>query len=160
MIGEGWFFWIVIVAGQVFEPVSKKVKEKMHIKDGNFFWNAFQVARTFILVSIGNIAFRADSLAATFYMYKRAFVWNGIKEQLYAIKDVITDNFGIKALAVVCLIGLLQIICDFRQYAGKSNQELVSKRPLVVRWAVYYVSVFILFWFALDTTSEFVYFQF
>lgn len=26
MIGEGWFFWIVIVAGQVFEPVSKKSK--------------------------------------------------------------------------------------------------------------------------------------
>ena len=160
MIGEGWFFWVVIVAGQVFEPVSKKVKEKLHIKDENIIWNAFQIARTFLLVSIGNIAFRADSLAQTFYMYKRAFVWNGIGEQLRAIRKGVSGFGGIAALAIVCLIGLLQIICDFRQYAEKSNQVLVSKRPVVIRWAVYYAAVFILFYFSLETASEFVYFQF
>ena len=160
MIGEGWFFWIVIVAGQVFEPASKKVKDRLHIKEENFFWNAFQVARTFILVSIGNIAFRADSLTQTFYMYKRAFVWNGITEQLHGIRQGVAGFGGSETLIVVCLLGLLQIICDFRQYAGKNNQELVMKRPIVIRWIVYYASVFILFWFALDTASEFVYFQF
>ena len=160
MIGEGWFFWIVIVAGQVFEPISKKVKGVLRIKDENFFWNAFQVARTFILVSIGNIAFRADSLTQTFYMYKRAFVWNGITEQLHGIRDGMSGFGGEDALIIVCILGILQIICDFRQYTGKNNQELVTKRPIVIRWIVYYASVFILFWFALDTASEFVYFQF
>lgn len=161
MIGEGWFFWIVIVAGQVFEPVSKKVKDRLHIKEENIFWNAFQVARTFILVSIGNIAFRADSLAQTFYMYKRAFVWNGlsIRTQLHAIRAG-ADFGGIEALTVVCLLGLLQIICDFRQYAGKNNQELLTKRPIVGRWIIYYAAIFVLFYFSLDTASEFVYFQF
>ena len=162
MIGEGWFFWIVIVAGQVFEPVSKRVKGALRIKDENFFWNAFQVARTFILVSIGNIAFRADSLAGTFYMYKRAFVWNGlsIRAQLEAIDNGINGFGGAETLIVVCLLGLLQIICDFRQYAGKNNQELVTKRPIAVRWIIYYAAIFVLFYFSLDTASEFVYFQF
>ena len=74
----------------------KKVKDRLHIKEENFFWNAFQVVRTFILVIIGNIAFRADSLAQTFYMYKRAFVWNGVKEQLLAIREGIGGFGGLK----------------------------------------------------------------
>ena len=160
MIGEGWFFWIVIVSGQVFEPVSKKLKFALHIKDENFFWNAFQVARTFILVSIGNIAFRADSLAQTFYMYKRAFVWNGIKEQLYAMKDRVSGFGGVEALAVVCVVGLLQIICDFRQYEGKSNQEIVMKRPIVIRWMVYIIALFTVLIYSVSGDTAFIYFKF
>ena len=161
MIGEGWFFWIVIVAGQVFEPVSKKLKSVLHIKDENFFWNAFQVARTFILVSIGNIAFRADSLAATFYMYKRAFVWNGIMEQIRGILNGIDGKFGgIEALAVVCVIGLFQIICDFRQYTGKNNQELVTKRPIVVRWTFYIVAILSILLYYVSDEASFIYFKF
>lgn len=160
MIGEGWFFWIVIVAGQVFEPVSKKLKFALHIKEENFFWNAFQVTRTFILVSIGNIAFRADSLAQTYYMYKGAFVWNGIKEQLYAMKDRVSGFGGVEALAVVCVIGLLQIICDFRQYAGKSNQEIVTKRPIVIRWMVYIIALFTVLIYSVSGDAAFIYFKF
>lgn len=160
MIGEGWFFWIVIVAGQVFEPVSKKLKFALHIKDENFFWNAFQVARTFLLVSIGNIAFRADSLAQTFYMYRRAFVWNGIKEQLHGIRDGMSGFGGEDALIIVCILGILQIICDFRQYTGKNNQEIVTKRLAVVRWAIYLNAIFIVIFYQISGETAFIYFQF
>lgn len=160
MIGEGWFFWIVIVAGQVFEPVSKKVKDRLRIKEENFFWNAFQVARTFILVSIGNIAFRADSLVQTFYMYKRAFVWNGITEQLHAIRSGVLGFGGFEALAAVCFFGLIQIICDFRQYAGKNNQELVTKSCFVVRWAIYIYAVFAIVVYSVSGEAAFIYFRF
>ncbi len=161
MIGQGWFFWIVIVSGQVFEPVFKKLKSRLHINEKSLIWNAFQVIRTFLLVSIGNIAFRAESLAQTFIMYKRAFVWNnGITKQLRAIREGIPDFGGIEALIVVCALGIIQIVCDFRQYAGKNNQELITKRPIVIRWAIYYLSAFIVFYFSLSTTSEFLYFQF
>ena len=162
MIGEGWFFWIVIVAGQVFEPVSKKLKFALHIKDENFFWNAFQVARTFLLVSIGNIAFRADSLAQTFYMYKRAFVWNGlsIRTQIEAIDDGITGFGGVETLMVVCLLSLLQIICDFRQYAGESNQKLVTKRPIAVRWIIYFAAIVFVMVYYVSSEPAFIYFEF
>ena len=160
MIGEGWFFWIVIVAGQVFEPISKKLKVAFRIKEDNFFWNVFQVTRTFLLVSIGNIAFRANSLAQTFHMYKCAFVWNGITMQIHAIDDGLNDFGGIEAMAVVCTIGLLQIICDFRQYAGKSNQELITKRPIAVRWTIYIMAILATIFFAVSGEAAFIYFQF
>ncbi len=160
MIGEGWFFWIVIVSGQVFKPAFIKIKHKLRIQDENIIWNAFQIARTFILVSIGNIAFRADSLAKTFYMYKRAFIWNGIGNQLSALRNCMPDFGGSKTFLVVCLIICLQIVCDLRQYAGKNNQELVTKRSIAIRWTLYYLAIFLVFFFSLQTGSEFVYFQF
>ena len=111
----------------------------------------------------GNIAFRADSLAATFYMYKRAVVWSGLSgivEQLRTLKESLAGFGSYEALAVVGLIGLLQVICDFRQYAGKSNQEIVTKRATGVRWVIYLIAVFTVLIYSVSGETAFIYFKF
>ena len=80
--------------------------------------------------------------------------------QLHAIDNGIDGFGGIEALAVVCVIGLLQIICDFRQYAGKSNQEIVTKRATGVRWVIYLIAVFTVLIYSVSGETAFIYFKF
>lgn len=160
VIGEGWFFWLVIVAGQLFDPLSKKCKEKLHIGRDNRLWHAFQVCRTFLLFSIGNIAFRAASLSQTFFMYRRAFVWNGIREQLLALKELGGAFGGKEALLIVGLLILAQIGSDLMLSRGKPTQALVAKQPIVLRWAAYLALVFIVMFYTVSDGVAFIYFQF
>lgn len=164
VIGEGWYFWLLIVLGQMFEPASKALKAKLHIDNDNIIWRAFQVWRTFLLVSLGNIAFRAESLAKTFHMFAKMFDWrrlaSNLVTQIRTLHIGISGFGGVKILVVVAILGLIQIMCDIRQYAGKSNQILVTERPLLIRWAIYYVAVFTMLFMSAMTSSAFMYFQF
>lgn len=160
VIGEGWFFWLIIVAGQLFDPLFKKWKEKLHIHSDNRLWHAFQICRTFLLFSIGNIAFRAATLSQTFHTYRRAFVWTGIREQLLVLKDLGGAFGGKEALLIVGVLILAQIVSDFRLCQGKSTQALITKQPVVIRWTAYLAMVFIVMFYTVSGTAAFIYFQF
>ena len=160
MIGEGWYFFLVIVSGQILEPVFKKWKTSLHIKDESGLWHAFQVVRTFVLAAIGNIAFRADSLSQTFYMMRRAFVWTGIKEPLLGLKENIFEFGGKDVLALIGVLVILQIFSDVRLYYGKSTQDIITKRPIAIRWGIYLVTLFIVMFYSVAGETTFVYFQF
>lgn len=160
VVGEGWFFWILIVLGQIFEPVSRKIKTGLRIKDENVFWRAFQVCRTFLLFALGNIAFKAASLPQTFHMIGRMFVWTGIMPQLSDIHQVMSAAGGVETLIVVAILIVIQIVSDFRTYQGKSTQSLVLRCHVVVRYILYILLVFTILLFNGSGQAAFVYFQF
>jgi D-alanyl-lipoteichoic acid acyltransferase DltB (MBOAT superfamily) len=41
MIGEGWYFWCIIVGSQILEPLFKAVKKALHINDKNPLWGGY-----------------------------------------------------------------------------------------------------------------------
>lgn len=164
VIGEGWYFWLLIILGQIFEPTNKTLKARLHIDNDNVIWRAFQVCRTFLLVSIGNIAFRAESLTKTLHMFAKMFDWQGfisrMPEQLVSLRYGLVGVVNIETLIVVCFIAFLQIICDFRAERGHDNQMIITSTPTLVRWSIYTVSVLILLYATTMSGSEFIYFQF
>lgn len=69
----GLWFWLVIVMGQICEPLFKNIKKMLHTNDNNIMWKGFQVCRTIALVNIGMIFFNAASLSSAIYMVKNIF---------------------------------------------------------------------------------------
>jgi len=161
MVGEGWYFWFVIVMGQLLDPVFKRQKKSLHIEDDNVLWRAFQVCRTFVLAAVGMIPFRAESMVQTVYMIKRLFVPTGIKAPLQNLYASVWGQMGGKLVVmIVAVLILLQIVCDFKQYHGKDVQNIMTGRPLPVRWTLYLALVFSIIIAGAFGQSSFIYFGF
>ena len=77
ILGMGLWFWGCIVLSDVFQPVFKKMTVFMKIDTESFSWHLFQSLRVFVLVSVGNMFFRLNSLSETIRAIKIGFaVWN------------------------------------------------------------------------------------
>lgn len=160
IVGEGLWFWIIIVCGQVFKPLFKETKKALHIYDDNIIWQAFQVIRTIILFAIGNIFFHATSFSQAIYMISRIPVPTGLYEPARQLKIATWQSLGgYPAFIPICIIGILQIYCDIKTYKGSSAQLTISKMPIILRWILYYL-FFIMVISGNSGTVSFIYFDF
>lgn len=161
IIGEGWWFWIIMVSTQILEPAYKKMKQALHINDASFWWNAFRVARTFTLYSIGMLFFRAADLPTANYMLGRMFVPTGLIEPLQSLRAGAWPQLGglIPATAILIMV-LCQIICDAKCIKGESAASLVTERSLPVRWLCYFGLALLIVTTGAFGQSSFIYFGF
>ncbi len=67
-IAWGLYFGVLISLSALLQPVFKKINQKLKIKEESLGWRIFRIARTCILVTIGWVFFRADSLTQARYM--------------------------------------------------------------------------------------------
>ncbi len=161
IIGEGWWFWLILVLGQVLEPLFKSVKKKMNIAEDNKAFNAFRVVRTFVLYSFGMLFFRAPDLMTSFRMVGNIFSKTMIHKPLASLYDTVWGNFGgAIGVLVVVIVMVLQIICDFRTYKGESVQTVVVGFKAPLRWILYFILVFAIIEFGEFGQSAFIYFGF
>ena len=106
MLGEGLWFWFVLVLSQVLEPAFGKWKKALHIEDTHPLWKAFQIGRTLLLYSFGMIFFRAQDLPSALYMVGRMFGPTMLTEPLGALYRSAWPNMGGKyAFLAIMLIG-------------------------------------------------------
>lgn len=160
--GEGWWYFLVIIIGMTFEDVFAKWKKALHIKNDHPLWRAFQMARTYVFFSIGMLFFRADSLPVSFTLIKNSFMRADNYAAFVSLRsDGPWEEFGtyIGLLTVVVFI-VLQTVVDYRIYHRLPVQELVTKKPLIIRWALYIVLVFVIAALGAYGQSSFIYFGF
>lgn len=161
VVGEGLWFWAVIVLGQILEPVSKNIKKIMHINEKNVIWIAFQRCRTIVLFSIGMIFFNASGLKASFYMLSRLFVHSGIQAPLESLYSGVWNSFGgKKALLAIIIIVIVQIYADANTYKDKNAQESLIKLPSIIRWMLYIVLIYMIILEGVFGKNSFIYFGF
>lgn len=161
IIGEGWWFWVILVLSQVMEPCFKKLKNKLNISEENKVFNAFRVARTFVLYSFGMLFFRASDLMTSFRMVGNIFSKTMLHDPLAKLYDEVWNNFGgITGAAVVAAVLILQILCDLKTYRGESMQTKVAALKAPARWILYFVLVFAIIEFGEFGQSAFIYFGF
>ena len=139
VIGSGLLHWAYIVCGELLEPVYAKGMAKLGIDPRAKWVDRLRVLRTFFLVNIGFVFFRADSVGAAFSMLKGAVsVFNpGI------LIDGSIFTLGLDwiefTIAVVSLLMLLGV--SLLQEKG-SVRERIGKKSLPVRWIIWYALLF------------------
>ena len=161
---EGGFFYIVIVLGQLFEPVSAAINKKLKLTDSNKLWQLFRMLRTFILTAVGLIVFKTGDLLNTFGTYASIFSHTALKQPLsmiYAQAHEVWPGFSGKILLVFFIaVFVLQTVSDIRTYSEKDTQSLVTKRSLPVRWTLYLLLILMILLSQGSVKSDFIYFQF
>ncbi len=139
VIGSGLLHWFYIVMEELLEEPCAKVMDKYSINKNGKAVNALRVLRTFFLVCIGDLFFRADSVAAAFAMLKYAvtrwnpqILWNG--ELLHLGLDGIEIGIMILSLVVLLVISLLQ--------QKGSVRDRIAAQKLPIRWFIWYALLF------------------
>jgi alginate O-acetyltransferase complex protein AlgI len=115
--------------------------------------NGIKIFGTFHLVLLSWIFFRADTISDAFYIIRNIFT--GLE-----IKGGYGLNFGGSYEIMITTIALLVLLLvDFLREKGLPVNFLGSK-PVVIRWALYYVLLLSILMFGEFGITEFIYFQF
>jgi len=147
--GLGWQRVInaIYMAGLIslsvaFQPLFKKIVQKLHINTEAFSYRVFQMLRTFLLLCISRIMTKAPSFGVALEMLKAAFTdYTEIIKMFFEgrMYELGLDAGGfivaIAAILVLLVIGILQ-------EGGMSVRETLAKQNTVFRWAIYLLLIF------------------
>ena len=145
VIGTGILHCFYIILGELVEPVSVKLRKVLHSE--KLPYKIFQTARTFFLVMLGHIFFRAANVPDAIEMYKAIFTPFTINGEWIASLGLSTENWIVFFIA----FGLL-VAVDIFKYREKQEEaprlvlEAIAKKPAVVSWLVFmflFISVLI-----------------
>lgn len=139
VIGSGLLHWFYIVSEELLEEPCARLMAKFHINAKGRALGSVRIIRTFFLVCIGDLFFRAESVEAAFAMLKGAVavfnpsvLWNG------SLTGLGLDGIEL-GITVISLLLLLLVSC--LQQKGSVRDRIAGKR-LPVRWIIWYALLF------------------
>lgn len=138
----------------VFSAVTKSVRERfvhaVNLHKFPIFHQIIQIAVTFILVSIGWIFFRANSIKDAFYIFINMFNWSFDRLTIVGRKEFI----------LLILLVLFMELIQFMQRQGDIRMFFHNK-PTWIRLSIYYALLAgILLLSNFGDNAQFIYFQF
>ncbi len=139
VIGSGLLHWFYIVSGELLQPFFEKFMVKFHIAPKSRWLGGFRILRTFFLVNIGFVFFRAESLSAAVHMLKAAVSFRRIGTLTGSAAFALGLDWIEAVIAAVSLLILLAV--SLLQQKG-SVRERIEKKKLPVRFAIWYALLF------------------
>lgn len=139
VIGSGLLHWAYIVTGELTMPFFHGILGKCHIDVKSRWLDKLRILRTFFLVSIGFVFFRADTLKDALHILKAAVsVWNPGVFYTGTLFTVGLDwvEFTIAAVSLLILFAVSL------WHQKESVRERIGNMKLPLRWAVWYGLLF------------------
>ena len=137
--GLQYIFWGLMqggyqVAGEILQPVRKKVRNVLKIDENSGFYVLWQRACTFVLITSSWVIFRSANLRAGLSMLKRIVTditpWVLFDGTLY--------EFGIEARSFMALILCIVLVMVIEHFQEKGNiREMLSQQHIIVGWSIY-----------------------
>lgn len=161
--GANWtfVFWGAINAF-LFLPILMSNKNRMNVGDIApdrilpSIKDFFSISLTFVVTSLTWVFFRADNLGVALGYMKGIFS-KSLLSIPYALEPI-TGNPILPKTLIILLIGFVVI-----EWIGRNEEfalsQFMRKSPAIVRYALYYSLIFIVFWFG-GKEQVFIYFQF
>ncbi len=140
-IAYGLYYYVIIALGMLCEPLFAKGIGLLHLRRESAGYRLFQMLRTFLLVNLGMLLFRAKSLSAAVAMFGSLFSSAGPS----LIQNGVLNTPGIRLADFYVLLAgaAILLIVGILQERGIGVRALIARQPLVIRWAVYLAAVFV-----------------
>lgn len=140
--GTGWnyvlwgIYWCVLInISNIFGSYFVKFRDALKINESDRWFQRFRILRTFTFFLITRFITVPNDLKVTAYMLKSIFKdfepWNLFDGSLYKLGMERSEFI----LVVLCIVFLLAI--EKRQEAGIRFREVLSSKPIVLRWICY-----------------------
>lgn len=150
---------LFIIAGIWLDPVYAKWKKAWHINENTFVWRAFQVIRTFILVTFIKVLPEVGTLSDGFGLWARIFTEHTIPKTFQELFPFVEKkNHLIVALALVAVMIVISLI-----QRKKPFRTVFNRIPMVIRiiiLAVLFVVAMEIGWTVNGLSGGFLYAQF
>lgn len=134
IIGEGLWFWIVIITGNMCSKSLQKLNQRLHINPQNILWITFQRLRTFFIFSIGLICFRAADMGEVFAVLKA-----GVTHYSQRGFSQVKGDLGVVNLIMLCIAFVIFAAAEIMQNRKTDVFTWITERSAVVSWCVYMV---------------------
>lgn len=142
-------FFLIIYQWQ--KAPRKRLFKKLGINNNNYFIIITETILTLAIVMNAWVFFRSESIQEAFLFFGR----------LYSPSLLSVPAFDQRKMALI--ISLFVVLFFSIEWFGRDQQFAVaglgSRCPKVIRWAIYYVFILIIFIFA-GSNQQFIYFQF
>lgn len=167
-IGEGIWFWLVIVLGQVLKPQGDALLQKLNIRREARLWYVFQCARTTLIYAVGALFFKAGSLTAALHMLGSAMnpirIWQSMTQVLPTLlfldESMGTVKLGWSILSVVYGFFII-ILFGKMEKKDRPVRTWLAEKPMAVRGLLIGLFVFSIIIFGAYgpgySSSEFIY---
>lgn len=157
--GANWTFVIwgalhgtYLILGILLAPIRKQITDWLKITN-TWIHKAIQMIVTFILVNIGWVFFRANTVQEAFYILKNMFIislnFNGIN----------LGGIGINGLILAFgSITFMELVHIIQEHVGM--RTFLNTKHIIIRWSIYTVIICSILIFGTFNGTEFIYFQF
>ena len=144
--GTGWNFiffgmyhFVLILAGRLIIPVAEKITKKLNIDTNNFLYKIMQMIRTTILVLIGELFFRANTLKDGFEMFNMMI--NKFSFDLINDRTIFELGIDAKDFMIVGIMTFVIFVISILKEKGINIREVLSNRNIIIRWCFYYAVI-------------------
>ena len=140
IIGVSLWYWVILMLGNLLDPLFKKIINKVHIKTESFSWHLFQSARTYAIYAIG-AAFFVHGISGAVIVLKDCFkvIFNPGYANPWIFFDSSILNLGIELRdlnIIVIAIIMLITVAVLREKYGYAR-EWVKRQNLYLRWIIW-----------------------
>ena len=141
-----------LICGGLFEPLRQRFFSLSGWNRHSAGMVILRVVWTFTLVCVAWIFFRANTLSDAWYILTHSF--SGFGAPWPAVGEFSRHDLTVALLA----ISLLEGVDWYRR--SRSVGKALARRPLYLRWAIYYAFLFLILALAVYEQQQFIYFQF
>lgn len=150
--GAGWtyiffgmYHFVLILLGSIIAPLVTSVNKKLHISSESFLYRLIQIVRTSILVVIGEMFFRADSLKAAFGMVKKVVTDFSFMPLSEFLNGTLKISYG-GAFSLAIALALLFVVSLLNEKGIKIRKSLQNKN-VILRFILFYLLIMFIFAF-------------
>ena len=135
----GMYYFSLILVGIAVEPVRDRILKILHIGPDFQGLKYMRIAKTWVIIFVGELFFRADGLRAGLHMFRSIFrnfqlsnLWDGSLLNLGMSR---ADLFAVMAgCIVVAIVGSAK-------ERGIRVRNSLEKKPVFIRWSIYYALI-------------------
>ncbi|HIY30699.1 MAG TPA: MBOAT family protein [Candidatus Mediterraneibacter avicola] len=132
----GIYYFTLILLGIAVQPLRDKALAVCHINEDSAVWRRIQITKTWVIIFVGELFFRANGFRAGLHMFRSIFqdfdirqLWDG------TVQGLGIENSDIAVVVAGCLaVALIGMIKE----RGICVRERLSECRVPVRWCAYY----------------------
>ena len=130
----GMYHFVMILTGNIVEPLAEKFNKKLNLNPENFFYKWFKIIRTTVFVIFGELFFRAPGLDAGFKMCKIMFTSFTLKSiTLQGLNSLKLDKYDLIVVGIT--LAIVFTVSILKEH-GKDVNAIIAKQKLPVRWII------------------------
>ena len=137
----GMYYFVLIVAGSLIDPTAARLAERLHISRESAGYRAFQIARTLVIIVVGELFFRAEGLDAGLAMCGAMFT-DFVPATLTdgTLLGIVSSGISMDMhdFGVVVAFTALLLVVDILRERGIAICDTVGTWKIPARWAVWY----------------------
>lgn len=137
----GMYYFVLIVAGSLIDPTAARLAERLHISRESVGYRAFQIARTLVIIVVGELFFRAEGLDAGLAMCGAMFT-DFVPATLTdgTLLGIVSSGISMDMhdFGVVIAFTALLLVVDILRERGIAICDTVGTWKIPARWAVWY----------------------